>query len=219
MLGATEQVAVLGEFLRETVVGATTDDVGAGKGAVLIARGLSAGLAVRLAAERPELVSGLILLLPRGGSEAPFALRLAAGVPTLGRLVYRNFVARSASIRRHLETRLFADPTRVSAEAVEVHRLCAQQYQAGFTVRAAWRGALDVPLEKCFRALRCPALVLVPTHAPTGARDRARRLSRLRPRATTTVRELPGLGALAALEDPARVGELLAAELRGITNG
>ncbi len=203
--GAAGQVGILAEFL-ENVAGAD-----GGGPVVLIARGLAAGLCARLAAERPELVARLVCIMPRGASEAPSALRVAARMPTLGRLVYRNFVARAATIRRHLETRLFADPARVTAEAVEVHRLCAQQYQAGFTVRAAWRGALDVRLERQFRALRCPALILVPSHAPGRDRDRALRLGRSNP--GVTVRELPGLGALAALEDPARIAALLATEL------
>lgn len=208
--GAAEHVRILAEFL-ENVIPDGNQDGGRAAPAVLIARGLAAGLCARLAAERPELVARLVCILPRGASEAPPALRFAARLPTLGRLVYRNFVARSATIRRHLETRLFADPRRVTEEAVEMHRLCAQQYQAGFTVRAAWRGALDVRLEQHFRALRCPALVLVPGHAPERVRGRARRLDRVNER--VTVRELPGLGTLAALEDPARVATLVAAEL------
>ena len=204
--GAAEHVRILAEVLEYLVL-----EGGNSAPVVLIARGLGAGLCARLAAERPELISRLVCIMPRGASEAPPALRLAARLPTLGRLVYRNFVARSATIRHHLETRLFADPRCVTEEAVEMHRLCAQQYQAGFTVRAAWRGALDVRLERQFRALKCPVLVLVPGHAPERVRARALRLGRFNER--VTVRDLPGLGTLAALEDPERVAALVAAEL------
>lgn len=206
-LRAADHVTVLGEFLQNIAAG-----LGGGPAPVLIARGLGAGLCVRLAAGQPALVSRLVLLLPTGKAEVSATLKLASRVPTLGRLIYRNHVALRTAIRRRLETFSFADPTRVTAETVEVHALCAQQYQAGHAVRAWWGGALNVALEKSFRVLACPVSILLPARAPVRLRERGVRLARLNPRAGAT-RELPDLGPLAALEGPDVVTEALRAEL------
>lgn len=216
-LRAADHVAVLGEFLR-----ALSGD-GHNPAPVLIARGLGAGLCVQLAAEQPELVRHLVLLLPAGRAEVSARLRFASRVPTLGRFVYRNLAARRAAIRRQLEKEGFADPARVDEETVEVHAICAQQYQAGFSVRAWWGGWLNTALEKNFRGLKCPVSLLVPAGAPLAARERAARLAaRQQPAgavATTPLRELPDLGPLAALEAPgvvaAALGEILAADAPG----
>ncbi len=182
--------------------------------AVLIACGGAAGLCARLAVERPELVGRLVLLMPNGASGAPWPLAFAARLPNLGRYIYRNLTARRGAIRRGLVQTAFADPARISAEIVEVHTLCAQQYQAGFAVRAWWAGKLDVALDGCFAALTRPGSVLVSERIPPRERARLARLTAAGAAALAQPRVIPGTGPrLAALEAPQAVIAALREEL------
>jgi pimeloyl-ACP methyl ester carboxylesterase len=202
-LRAADHTEVLAEFLGDLV--GEQDEA-----AVLVACGGAAGLCARLAVERPELVSRLILLTPSGTSGASWPLALAARLPNLGRYVYRNLTARRGAIRRGLIETAFAEPGSVNAEIIEVHTLCAQQYQAGFAVRAWWAGQLDVALEGCFAALTRPVAVFMSERIPPRERARIERLTG--PEATPHV--IAGAGPrLAALEVPAGVTAALREEL------
>lgn len=206
-LRAADHTEVLAEFLSDLV--GERDEA-----AVLIACGGAAGLCARLAVERPGLVGRLILLMPNGASGASWPLALAARLPNLGRYIYRNLTARRGAIRRGLVQTAFADPTRLDAEIVEVHTLCAQQYQAGFAVRAWWAGKLDVALEGCFAALTRPVSVLASERILPHERARLARLTTAGAAAITQPRVIPGAGPrLAALEVPGAVTAALREEL------
>ena len=208
-LRAADHTEVLAEFLGDLI--GERDEA-----AVLVACGGAAGLCVRLAVERPELVSRLILLTPSGTSGASWSLALAARVPNLGRYIYRNLTARRGVIRRGLIETAFADPGSVNAEIIEVHTLCAQQYQAGFAVRAWWAGQLDVALEGCFAALTRPFSVLIGERIPPRERSQIERLIGT----DAAPRVIAGAGSrLAALEVPAAVTAALREELLAAQDG
>ncbi len=209
----------------ETVAEFLCDLIGEGEeAAVLVASGGAAGLCVRLAVERPELARRLVLLMPRGSSETPWTLALASRLPNFGRYVYRNIAARRGAIERGFVETAFADPTRVDAEMVEVHALCAQQYQAGFAVRAWWAGKLDVSLESCLAALARPVSLLVSERASAREAAEVARLAGLAAgkgnASSAEPRVVAGAGPrLAALEVPEAVAAALREELLPAPDG
>ena len=93
-MDATDYAESLAEFLRNTCGDRTP---------VVVASGLTAGIALLLASRHPERVSRLILLLPTGLKEsgkwaAPGMVALV-GLPGLNRFVYRNYLSRAPFIR------------------------------------------------------------------------------------------------------------------------
>jgi pimeloyl-ACP methyl ester carboxylesterase len=93
--------------------------------AVVVASGLSAAFAVRVAAESPELVRALALVTPRGlgglsgGGERPFpGIRTLLGLPLVRDSVL-DFLTRRSALVQHLRSRVYAAPERVDAALLE----------------------------------------------------------------------------------------------------
>ena len=180
---------------------------------VVVARGLGAGFAALMAARHPSLVSRLILWMPSGQANVPLRLNLASRVPTLNKLVYRNQLARRATIRaRFAAPGGFVDPAAVTTETVEVHAICAQQFQADYAIYRLFQGKMNFDLDTALHTVQTPTTLLWPTPAAGGAPAHALRLqgtNRL-----CTLRLVSGAGPFAPLEAPAMVVEVLAQELR-----
>ena len=204
-LTAADYAASLADF----VEGVRNDDA---ERLVIIARGLGAGFAALVAARHPDLVSRLILWMPSGEANVPLRLNLASRVPTLNKFVYRNQLARRATIRARFAARGgFVDPAAVTPETVEVHAICAQQFQADHAIYRLFQGKMNFDFDAALREVTVPTTLLWPERAAGKSSAHAQRLRGLNERCT--LRVVPGLGPFAPLEDPAAVVAILREEL------
>ncbi len=206
-LTATDYAAALAEFVG-TLCGEEISRP------VIVARGLGAGFAALMAARHPEIVGRLILWMPSGEANVPALLNLASRVPTLNSFIYRNRLARRATIRARFAAKgAFVDPSAVSHEAVEMHAICAQQYQADYAIFRLMQGKMSFDLDARWRELQTPVTLLCPEQASARSTADARRLQTLN--RLCSLRMVPGAGPFAPLEAPAAVVEVLRDELQG----
>ncbi len=205
--GAGDYVRMLAELIRATCWGEMP---------VVVASGLSAGFCVQLASQHPELVSRLILHMPTGGNDFGLArlrrgTRLAARMELLQRFLYRNYQSTRAAVRGGLALGGFVDAGRLTEETVEVFTTCAQQGGAEYAIRNFHSGRLNLDLEPRFASLNQPVTLLwgsEPGHPPLEAGRRLQKLGR-----NCNLVVLPRLGALAALENPEAMTEVLNEQL------
>lgn len=188
-------VALLADFLAEVVR----------EPALLAAAGLSATWAVRLAAERPDLVSGLVLVVPAGlgdgagDASGPLLARLL-GVPVFGTTAL-NLLTSRAALERHLR-RLYAAPERVDAALVD-HHWRSSHLPAARAALAAWlSGRLPAPVEPALASLRVPVAIAWGRRAVEPPVEAADLWLRRLPGARLEVFE--GCGGLPHAEAPAR---------------
>jgi pimeloyl-ACP methyl ester carboxylesterase len=176
--------------------------------AVVVASGASCLLALLLAARHPDRVSRLILLMPTSVSLRRQAKAL--GLPGFGApapwsaLAYRHKTSRPAAVRQRLARWGFSDPTRINGEHVSIMGSCAAQYGAQHAVvsfRSIQQGLRNAALRAV--DVRCAVEILWPADAKEFPRDEAATLLRAMPQAS--IRDLPAVSILAALEDPALV--------------
>ena len=204
-LTADDYAASLADF----VAGVCGDDAGA---PVIIARGLGAGFAALMAARHPDLVNRLILWMPSGQANVPFLHDFGSRVPILNKFIYRNHLARRATIRARFAARGgFVDPAAVTQETVEVHAICAQQFQADYTIYRLFQGKLNFDLDAALREVQVPTTLLWPAQAAGQSAAHARQLQEANRRCV--LRVVPGLGPFAPLEAPATVVGILREEL------
>ncbi len=179
---------------------------------VIVARGLGAGFAALMAALHPALAGRLLLWMPSGQATVPPLLNLASRVPNLNSFIYRNKLARRATIKARFGAKgAFVDPAAVTQEMVEVHAICAQQYQADYAIFRLFQGKLSFDLESRFREVQTPTTLLYPSLAAPAALATGRRLQASNPR--STLRIVDGTGPFAPLESPGGVVGVLADEL------
>jgi pimeloyl-ACP methyl ester carboxylesterase len=206
-LSANDYAASLADFL----LALCADDA---QRPVIVARGLGAGFAALMAAQNPELTSRLILWMPSGRAHVPLALQIASRLPPLNRFIYRNRLARRATIRaRFAAPGAFVDPAAVTSEMVEVHAICAQQFQADCAIYRLMQGRMNFDLDARFRELLPPVTLLWPELAATHSYAHALRLQSVNRRCA--LRVVAKAGPFAPLESPLVVTEVLADELQG----
>lgn len=174
---------------------------------------MGGAFAALVAVRHPQLVSRLLLWMPKGRAEAPWYLNLSARLPTVNRFVYRNLLARRNAIRRRLAARSHKlTLAEIGPDAVEVPALCAQQYQAEFAVYHWLQGQLDVDLRAILSKVSAPVTLLWPERVPPASEERAQKL--LASHRLCSLRRLPDAGSLALLEMPGEVASVLKDELR-----
>ncbi|MBE7212210.1 MAG: alpha/beta hydrolase [Gluconacetobacter diazotrophicus] len=200
------------ESLAEFVGGVCGDDP---QRPVIIARGLGAGFVALMAAEHPDLAARLLLWMPSGRANVPLWLNLASRVPNLKRYVYRNKLARRATIRARFEAPgAFVDPGAVTQESVDMHAICAQQDQADYAIYRLFQGKMSFDLDARFRNLAVPTTLLWPARLAGGPGFAA--VERLAgANGLCTLRVVPDAGPYAPLEAPGSMIGVLDAELRG----
>ena len=204
-LTATDYAEALAEF----VEGVCADEA---RRPVIIARGQGAGFAALMAALHPEAASRLLLWMPSGQAQVPLWLNVASRVPILNSYIYRNNMARRATIRKRFEARgAFVDPGAVTTEMIEMHAICAQQYQADYAMFRLMQGRMSFDLEARWRELQTPTTLLVPSLLSERSTEQAARLRAANRRCTQRVVE--GAGPFAPLEAPATVIGVLREEL------
>ena len=200
------------ESLAEFIGGVCGDDP---RRPVVIARGLGAGFAALMAAQHRDVVARLLLWMPSGRANVPLWLNLASRVPNLNRFVYRNKLARRATIRARFEAAgAFVDPGAVTQESVDMHAICAQQFQADYAIYQLFQGRMSFDLDARFRELPVPTTLLWPARLASGQAFAAvGRLAGSNP--LCTLRVVPNAGPYAPLEAPESMIEVLNEELRG----
>lgn len=203
---ATDHAESLADFLSETC---------GSQPAVLVASGLSAGIALILASRHPERVKRLILLLPTGLKESgrwrSFGLGMLARVPGLNGFVYRNYFSRTPFVRGWLSRFALGDPSRLTEEMVSVMSTCAQQYGAEHAILDFLRGHLAFDMESRLGRVPHPVTILWPDRASGFPLQRGESLARRLPMAKFRVVE--NCGILAALEVPDELAAILKDEL------
>lgn len=206
-LAAADYVKLLTELIRATCWG---------EAPIIVASGLTGGFCLKLANQHPELLSRLILHMPTGGADFGAArLRLSTRISSrwelLQRFLYRNYQSTRAAVRHWLAAGGFANAERLSDEAVDVFTTCAQQGGAENAIRNLHAGRLNLDLEKEIASVTHPVTFIwggEPAYPPLEYGEWLRSQV-LHGRLVV----LPGVGALAALEDPESMGEVLEEEL------
>jgi pimeloyl-ACP methyl ester carboxylesterase len=139
---------VVEEFLRRVVR----------EPAVIVAAGLSAAFAVRVAAAQPDLVRALALVAPLGLTAAgPTGAVIPAllGLPVVRDSVLDLLTSRSA-LAQHLRGRVYAAPERVDAALVEHHYRTSHQAEARQALAAYLRGEMWNGVEEVLPRLETP---------------------------------------------------------------
>jgi pimeloyl-ACP methyl ester carboxylesterase len=207
-MDATDYSESLVEFLRSTC---------GDRPPVIVASGLTAGIALLLASRHPESVRRLILLLPTGlkesGKWSAAGMVALMGLPGLNRFVYRNYLSRAPFIRGWLAKFALSDPAQMNEEMVRALTTCAQQPGAEHAVFSFLRGHLAFDIESRLDRVPHQVSVLWPDRASGFPPAAGEELSRKLPRA----RHVPvgDCGILAALEAPALLTSIIMAELEG----
>ncbi len=206
-LTATDHAESLAEFLSSLCA----DEA---QRPVIVARGLGGGFAALMAALHPDVAGRLLLWMPSGRATVPGLLNLASRVPNLNSFIYRNKLARRATIRARFGAKgAFVNPGLVTQEMVEVHAICAQQYQADYAIYRLFQGKLSFDLDSRFPEIPTPATLLYPSLSSAAALAVARRLQASNP--GSNLRVVEGTGPFAPLESPDGVIDVLCDELRG----
>ncbi len=207
-MDATDYAESLAEFLLETC---------ADREAIIVASGLTAGIALLLASRHPERISRLIVLLPTGlkesGKWAATGMATLVGLPGLNRFVYRNYLSRAPFIRGWLGKFAMADASRVNDEMVRALTTCAQQFGAEHAIFGFLRGRLAFDIESRLERVPHPVAILWPERASGFPLEAGEDIASRLPNAHLVA--IPDCGILAALELPQPVTDLLAHELDG----
>jgi pimeloyl-ACP methyl ester carboxylesterase len=207
-MDATDYSESLVEFLRSTC---------GDRSPVIVASGLTAGIALLMASRHPERVRRLILLLPTGlkesGKWSAASMVALVGLPGLNRFVYRNYLSRTPFIRGWLTKFALSDPSHMNEEMVRALTTCAQQPGAEHAIFGFLRGQLAFDIESRLDRVPHPVSVLWPERASGFSRSAGEEISRKLPRARLV--PVPECGILAALEAPAVLTSIIAAELDG----
>jgi pimeloyl-ACP methyl ester carboxylesterase len=204
---ATDHVQALAEFIRAK---------SGGERASVVASGLGAGFATILAAQHPDLVERLVLLMPVGRVEfgrrhLPKRYGLFSKVPIANRTFYRRYLSTKIRIRAWLKSFGFADPEKISDETVDVFTNCAQQFGADRAIFQWMSRRFDLDLEKRLGELSQPVTLLWGEKAVNPPLETGYRLQPIAKQCSLVV--LPNLGLLAPLESPMQVAEALSKEL------
>lgn len=132
--------------------------------AVLVAAGLSAAFAVRVALERPERVRGLVLVNPQGLAADTVAtpgsafLRQLLQIPVLRTTALDLLTSRSA-LEHHLRRQAYAAPERVDAALLDHHYRASHRPRARAALAALLRGDLELPVDDFLEELDLPVLL------------------------------------------------------------
>jgi len=204
---ATDHVQALVEFIRAK---------SGGERASVVASGLGAGFATILAAQHPDLVERLILLMPVGRVEfgrrrLPKRYGLFSRLPIANRPFYRRYLSSRIRIRAWLKSFGFADPEKITDETVDVLTNCAQQFGADRAIFQWMSRRFDLDLEKRLGELSQPVTLVWGEKSVNPPLETGYRLQPIAKQCSLIV--LPNSGVLAPLESPMQVAEALSKEL------
>ena len=206
-LSATDHVQALVEFIRAK---------SGGERASIVASGFGAGFATILAAQHPDLVERLILLMPVGRVEfgrrrLPERFGLFSRAPFVKRAFYRRYLSTRIQIRAWLKNFAFVDPEKIADETIEVLSNCAQQFGAERSIFQWLSRQFDFDLEKRLAELPQPVTLIWGENAVNPPLESGYRLQPVAKQCSLVV--LPNSGLLAPLESPMQVADALVKEL------
>jgi pimeloyl-ACP methyl ester carboxylesterase len=206
-LSATDHVQALVEFIKSKC---------GGERASIVASGFGAGFATILAAQHPEIVQRLILLMPVGRvgvgrRRLPERFRLFSRAPFIKRAYYRRYLSARTQIRAWLKNFAFVNPEKIADETIEVLTNCAQQFGAERAIFHWLSGRFDFDLEKRLAELPQPVTLIWGENAVNPPLESGSRLQPVAKQCSLVV--LPNSGLLAPLESPMQVAEVLFKEL------
>jgi pimeloyl-ACP methyl ester carboxylesterase len=207
ILAAADHIQILNEFLRAK---------GGGEPATIVASGQSAGFAVVLTAQHPELVRRLILVMPTGAIESGSGQirrrhALFAKMPMVNRVFYLRYLSSRVQVRSWLRNFGFADPEKVSDGTVEVLSNFAQQFGAERAIFQWLSRRLNTDFVTRLAELSQPVTLVWGEKAKYPPLEQAYRLQPLPHQCNLVVLENTGM--LAPLESPEKMTEMLAREL------
>ncbi len=176
--------------------------------AIVVASSLTGAIALRLAAQRPDLFKALFLVCPSGfadlGQDAGRRLPLQAiGLPLLDQLIYSIGAMNQVAVRSFLERFLFANPNRVSPEMVAAYLESAQQPNAQYSALAFLRGDLYFDLASYVPQLTTPTTIVWGENAQFINADLGQRVAKLNSTYIQAFVKVPNSGVLLSLEQPA----------------
>lgn len=180
----------------------------------VVASSLTAGFAIRLAIQQPDLFQKLLLVCPSGfddfgqGAGRRLPLQLIS-TPLVDRLIYALGAENAVAVRNFLSQFLFALPERVSEEMVEAYLASAQQPNAEYAALAFLKGDLYFDLALYLPQLTIPTVMLWGEQAQFTSVNLGRRLAKLNPQAVQAFEAIADTGVLPHLEMPAVVIGLL----------
>jgi pimeloyl-ACP methyl ester carboxylesterase len=206
-LTTSDQVQAVAEFVRAKCGGVR---------ATIVASGLAGGFAAQLAAQHPDLVGRLLLLMPIGLREFGRQrirrhYNLFTRIPVVNRAYYRRYLSTRTQISFWLRSAGFSDQTKINDEMIEVMTNCARQSGAERAVFQWLSGRFNVELERRLGELIQPITLLWAEKAGFPPVDWAYRLQTIPGRCALAVLENTGL--LAPLETPQQVTDVLIREL------
>ncbi len=211
-LDADDHALALAELIRELLPG---------RRPTLVASGVGAAVALKLAVQHPELPRQLILYAPVGLDATlrrlPMGIATLARIPGLNAFVYKNYFARRPFIQSWLQKVGFADPTLPADDIVDLLTTCAAQYGAEHALVAFLRGRVLYDVRTQLTRVATPVTVLWPDLPDRFPTDFPETLRAAIPRCEIVPAD--PLGALGALENPAHLRELIESRLSGSTPG
>lgn len=194
----SDYLTTIQEFLQQTSNGPVR----------VIASSLTAAFTIRVAIAHPELFKSLILTTPAGLSDfgQDYSKSLFAqivNVPILDRLLYMTGIATKEGIRRFLEERQFAQPSRVYDEIVEAYLESARQPNAEYAALSFVRGDLCFDLSLYIQQLTTPTAVIWGQQSQFTGPEIGSRLAQLNPQAIRVFQQIDDVGLTPQLELPA----------------
>jgi len=176
-------VELLADFLREVV----------GRPAALVAHGLSASFAVRVADEHAELVRSLVLVSPTGAENLGARPGVAGAAfygllhsPVLGTSFY-NAVTSERSVRDYARNQLFYEKGFATPRLVAHYYAVSHLPGAQHAATAFLSGYLNTDIREPFARLRRPVTLAWGKQDTANPIEQAGRLLRLNPRARLEV--------------------------------
>jgi pimeloyl-ACP methyl ester carboxylesterase len=207
-MDAVDYAEAIAEFLLETC---------GGRKPIIVASGVTAGIALLMASRHPERIERLIVLLPTGLKESgkwrAAGMVALVGLPGLNRFVYRNYLSRAPFIRGWLTKFALGDGSRLTEEMVRALTTCAQQSGAEHAIFGFLRGRLAFDIASRLGRVPHQVTILWPDRAAGFPLAAGEEIARKLPRARFVT--MPDCGILAALEMPGPLTSILAAELDG----
>lgn len=205
-MDATDYAESIAEFLLETCNG---------RKPIIVASGLTAGIALLMASRHPERIEQLIVLLPTGLKESgkwrAVGIQALVGLPGLNKFVYGKYLSRAPFIRGWLSKFALGDAAKVNEEMVRALTTCAQQSGAEHAIFGFLRGRLAFDIESRLDRVPHPVTILWPELASGFPYQMGEEIARKLPQARLV--PVPGCGILAPLECPEIMTAMLAEEL------
>ena len=207
LFSAADHVRALVEFIRAK---------SGGERASIVASGFGAGFATILAAQHPEMVQRLILMMPVGQvafgrRRLPKRYSVFSRVPLFSREFYRRYLSTRIQIRAWLKKSAFVDPEKITEETIEVLTNCAQQFGAERAIIQWMSGRFNLDLEERLAELSQPVTLIWGEKAADPPLESGHGLESVAKQSNLVV--LANAGVLVALESPMPVIEALAKEL------